>query len=126
MYLPSTVFGLDFSNALKSMCDRVEKPLCKVFSIPARKIILTNDYLGIRIFVKCEFIYETPKPTLPTPLPEARSREPKNKDASHFLNHIAHHLYTTFTFLVNRIQERFFHFSVINIIAFIILVASLP
>ena len=126
MYLPTTVFGLGFSNVLKSMCGREEKPFCRVFSIPARKIILTNVYLGIRIFVKCEFIYETQKPTLPTPLQEARSREPKHKDASHSLNHIAHHLYMTFTFLVNGIQERFFHFSVINTNAYIILVASLP
>ena len=126
MYLPTTVFGLGFSNVLKSMCGRVEKPFCRVFSILARKIILTNVYLGIRIFVKCEFIYETPKSTLPTPLQEARSREPKNKDASHSLNHIAHHLYMTFAFSINGIQERFFHFSVINFNVFIILVASLP
>ena len=66
MDLLSTAFGLDFSKVQKNVSGTVEKPFCRALSIPARKIILINDYLGFRIFIKCEFLYETPKPTLMT------------------------------------------------------------
>ena len=56
MDLPSTVFGLGFSSILKSVSGRIEKPFWSIFSIPAKKIILTNDYPGTRSLLKREFI----------------------------------------------------------------------